>query len=692
MVGSRAAGAREPPPGDRRCSEQAFSHSGAATWGQQLRRWLADVIVTLAYEPPKPSLLARNSRRVSPISPEHPAPTSSAYSHSPPSASPSASGARAGERLEPQSAVGGLPRPRVWLPPPLRTLAVAVLAAGAAGYGAVMRARWELYQRGWLTRTRLQVPVVSVGNVTWGGTGKTPMVAFTALHLLSLLNTASHSPSQPAAASTTSTTPASSSPPSTSPPRSASLLLLSRGYAGGDESRMLQRQLSGRPVIIAVGRKRADVARQVIAQFGMWRGRGEGAAGGRGEEERRDEERRGEEGRGEEGRHEGHDMGAGVGPVGAVVMDDGMQHWALHRDLDIVMVNAVPPHPHPLTSSCAHVDSQPHSHACSNCHASPHADLAENASHGKLGDSSSQLCCSSPWGNGRLVPWGPMREQLESLRRADVVVIHNADMAPPECVSALAAQLQGHMAPRALLLHSTLRPLHLLSPSPCPAAPAPPAPPPLLPTPPEPHFSTPPSRPSPSPPAPSPASPASLWPRGPTALGSGQGGGQAHVLLCHGEERGGGEGEAGGRDRIVACGSVAGRDAVCLSAIGSPAALEATLRTQLHVRRVVSIALPDHSPFSLTEVHAVQHALSSLSHSAAQDIRGESGGGKVGAAHGRGPLLILTEKDFDRDPHFVQHHLAPFSPLILCCSLELLDQPSHIARFHKLIERTLGVS
>ncbi|CAI5935075.1 unnamed protein product [Closterium sp. NIES-64] len=586
MDASRAAGPRQPPP--CRCSERTSSPSGAATWGQQLRRWLADVIVTLAYEPPLPSLAARISQRVSPNPPAHPPTAHPARSQLPPSASPGAPGGSSASDEscgEAQVARGALPRPRVWLPRPLRAVAVALLAGGAAGYGAAMRARWEMYQRGWRKRSRVGVAVISVGNITWGGNGKTPMVASTALHLLSLLNTAPHSQpaSQPAMSATTtiptSSSPTPTTPPSpttantspsnssspTPPPRAPSILILSRGYAGGDEARMLQRQLSGHPVIIAVGRKRADVARRVIGQFGAWRGWGQGAAEG-GKHEGRKEEGRKEEVVG----HGGVDGGGGaVGPVAAVIMDDGMQHWALHRDLDIVMLNAVSPHAQGQEQIQAQADSY----------------------------AQRQSGCSSPWGNGKLVPRGPMRERLEALQRADVVVIHNADLAPPACVAALAAQLQHHMPPHALLLHSSLRPLHLLSPSPCSCASSPLH---SLPTPSDDPFTC--SPPTPASPA-GPASPACHEPRGTTALKGAQGRGNSHLLLCHREggagEGGGEEGEAGGGDRVVACASVAGRDAVCLSAIGSPDALQATLQTQLHLRRVVSIALPDHSPFSL---------------------------------------------------------------------------------------------
>lgn len=55
-----------------------------------------------------------------------------------------------------------------------------ILPPLSAIYSAVTRTRLSLYQRGTFRTTKLDRPVISVGNMTTGGTGKTPLVEWVA--------------------------------------------------------------------------------------------------------------------------------------------------------------------------------------------------------------------------------------------------------------------------------------------------------------------------------------------------------------------------------------------------------------------------------------------------------------------------------------------------------------------------------
>ncbi|XP_062077691.1 probable tetraacyldisaccharide 4'-kinase, mitochondrial [Humulus lupulus] len=204
---------------------------------------------------------------------------------------------------------------------PLHRSLVPVLSFASALYSVALSLRRSLYFSGLIHRNRLTVPLISVGNLTWGGTGKTPMVEFLALWLVD---------------------------------SGISPLILSRGYAGGDETKMLQRHLLGRPVKIGVGANRAATAASFFEKCGyvdpntvserLW-------------VDAKESSRSGSE------------------KIGLAILDDGMQHWSLQRDIEIVMVNGL-----------------------------------------------------MLWGNCHLLPLGPLREPLIALRRADAVVIHHADL------------------------------------------------------------------------------------------------------------------------------------------------------------------------------------------------------------------------------------------------------------------------
>ena len=51
-------------------------------------------------------------------------------------------------------------------------------------YGGGVSFLQQFYQRGILPRRRLPFPVISVGNLTWGGTGKTPLVEYLARRVI----------------------------------------------------------------------------------------------------------------------------------------------------------------------------------------------------------------------------------------------------------------------------------------------------------------------------------------------------------------------------------------------------------------------------------------------------------------------------------------------------------------------------
>ena len=59
------------------------------------------------------------------------------------------------------------------------------LLPAAALYGAAMRVRATAYRRGWIATRVLPAPTVSVGNLTVGGAGKTPLAGWIAAYMTS---------------------------------------------------------------------------------------------------------------------------------------------------------------------------------------------------------------------------------------------------------------------------------------------------------------------------------------------------------------------------------------------------------------------------------------------------------------------------------------------------------------------------
>jgi tetraacyldisaccharide 4'-kinase len=185
-------------------------------------------------------------------------------------------------------------------------------------YGAFTRARTQMYERGTFKTTRLERPVISIGNMTTGGTGKTPLVEWVARTLAD---------------------------------EGKKVCILTRGYGrknpdrrvivsdatqvfsnpteAGDEPFLLATKLLGIAAVIS------DADRIAAGQGAI--------------------------------KHLRTDC---------FVLDDGFQHLRIARDLNIVSVDA-----------------------------------------------------TNPWGGGRLLPLGRLREPLAGLKRADCIVLTRCDQA-----------------------------------------------------------------------------------------------------------------------------------------------------------------------------------------------------------------------------------------------------------------------
>jgi tetraacyldisaccharide 4'-kinase len=178
-------------------------------------------------------------------------------------------------------------------------------------YARVMRLRARLYRLGWLASYRAAVPVISVGNLSVGGTGKTPVVDYLIRYCQS---------------------------------RGKRVAVVSRGYASGGGATLrvvsaghgplLDVELAGdEPWLLARRNPEAIIVVAPRRSAGV--------------------------------RHAVDTLGAQV-----VLLDDGFQHLAVQRDFDLVLLDAL-----------------------------------------------------HPFGNGKVLPAGLLREPVSALRRAQLFVL-----------------------------------------------------------------------------------------------------------------------------------------------------------------------------------------------------------------------------------------------------------------------------
>jgi tetraacyldisaccharide 4'-kinase len=211
-------------------------------------------------------------------------------------------------------------------------------------YGSALALRAHLYASGRIRSVDLPRPSVSVGNLTFGGTGKTPFVEFLARRFR-------FEGRQPAVLSRGYGR------------RTRGVVVVSAGQGplvspeeGGDEPVALSRRLPG--VLVVVGERRSDAARRAA------------------------------------------DLGADL-----FLLDDGFQHLAVRRDVNLLLLDA-----------------------------------------------------RDPFGGGSPPPGGRLRDPVSALRRADAIVFTRVDRADPPA-EALAEISRLH--PRAPIFHARIRPVAL---------------------------------------------------------------------------------------------------------------------------------------------------------------------------------------------------------------------------------------
>lgn len=206
-----------------------------------------------------------------------------------------------------------------------------LLGLFSLAYGVGVVTRKLLYSAGVIKSHRLRAKVICIGNLTTGGTGKSPAVLLAAQTLRR---------------------------------KNENVAILSRGYGRkdtskepcvllenntihwtvcGDEPWMMHRSLHGLSIPILVNSDRVRAGQEAMAYF--------------------------------------HSK--------VLIMDDGFQHHTLKRDLDIVLINA-----------------------------------------------------RDPFGGGRLLPLGNLREPLSGLARAHLVVLTHVDQVPAASVEKLREDVQ----------------------------------------------------------------------------------------------------------------------------------------------------------------------------------------------------------------------------------------------------------
>ncbi|PIQ85641.1 MAG: tetraacyldisaccharide 4'-kinase [Candidatus Omnitrophica bacterium CG11_big_fil_rev_8_21_14_0_20_45_26] len=190
-------------------------------------------------------------------------------------------------------------------------------------YESSVNLRASLYAVGFCRSKKLSIPAVSVGNITWGGVGKTPLTLYLSRFLLKEHKVP---------------------------------LILTRGY-NADEVREYQANLA--QAVIGVGKNRYEIAKRLLKKQ----------------------------------------------KADIAILDDGFQHWQLHRDLNLVVINAL-----------------------------------------------------NPFGNGTLIPTGILREPLTSLKRAHMIIFNDVNLIDRKNFETLRDQVK-QLVPTAEIIEAQREPI-----------------------------------------------------------------------------------------------------------------------------------------------------------------------------------------------------------------------------------------
>lgn len=217
-------------------------------------------------------------------------------------------------------------------------------------YGAAVAARRLLFFLRVIPSRRLQAKTVCIGNLTTGGTGKTPAVLLAA-HTL-------HKADLKCAI-------LSRGYKRRNPTREVQVLLNTQNvswHETGDEPWMMHLALQGMDIPILISPNRYRAGEEAMTYYNSK----------------------------------------------VLLLDDGLQHHRLKRDLDIILINAL-----------------------------------------------------DPWGGGALLPLGNLREPLSALKRAGLIVLTHADEVTPERIEEITAVVQKYNGD-APILEAAHRPDFLL--------------------------------------------------------------------------------------------------------------------------------------------------------------------------------------------------------------------------------------